>query len=122
MDREEQHLVAYVEIASVECVLRRIPEEYKDRLRDVHISYNSIGVRRLGFVTRRGRRDINLCAMLPPRVSLGRFLRKSQSALEFGAPSRGQWPPWAVRRFMLYDVLLHELGHLQLVNPKSKNM
>ncbi len=34
---------------------------------------------------------------------------------------RGQWPPWAIMRFMLYDALLHEMGHLQLVIPKSKN-
>ena len=27
----------------------------------------------------------------------------------------------AVRRFMLYNVFLHELGHLQLVNEKSSS-
>jgi len=29
------------------------------------------------------------------------------------------WPQLAVRRFMLYDVFLHELGHLQRVNNKT---
>jgi hypothetical protein len=64
-----------------------------------------------------------LYAVLPYRVSLGRYVGcvKKQNAAMFGAPARGQWPPWAVRRFFLYDVLLHELGHLQLVNPKSKH-
>jgi Flp pilus assembly protein TadD len=33
-----------------------------------------------------------------------------------------QWPTVAVRRFMLYDVLLHELGHLQIVHEKAKSV
>lgn len=121
MKRNEPHLVPYLSEFDIEVAVNRIPEEFRKRLRDITTWHRSNGVRTLGFVQRRGRRDINLCIMLPPRVSLGRFLSKGQTALEFGAPSRGQWPPWAVRRFMLYDVLLHELGHLQLVNPKSKN-
>jgi hypothetical protein len=28
----------------------------------------------------------------------------------------------AVRRFMLYDVLLHELGHLQMVNETARSI
>ena len=31
-----------------------------------------------------------------------------------------QWPRLAVRRFFLYDVFLHELGHLQIVDPDAK--
>ena len=121
MNRDEPYLVPYVSRSDIEIAINRIPEEYRKRLRDITTWHRSNGVRKLGFVRRKGRRDINLCIMLPPRVSLGRYLRKGQSAKEFGAPSRGQWTPWAVRRFMLYDVLLHELGHLQLINPKSKN-
>ncbi len=121
MKREEPHLVRYVSGSDIDIPINRIPIKYRKRLRDIITWNKSLGVRRLGYVTRRGRRDISLCTSLPPRVSLGRYLRKGQSAREFGAPKRGQWPPWAVRRFMLYDVLLHELGHLQLVNPKSKN-
>ena len=64
---------------------------------------------------------MNLSAFLPYRVSLRRFLYKGQSALEFGAPARGQWTPWAIRRFLLYDVFLHEIGHLQVVNSKTTN-
>jgi hypothetical protein len=52
------------------------------------------------------------------RVSLRAYLHGGQRAAEFGAPERGQWPPWAVRRFLVYDVLLHELGHLQRVGDK----
>lgn len=28
----------------------------------------------------------------------------------------GKWPALAIRRFMLYDVFLHELGHLQVIS------
>jgi hypothetical protein len=27
----------------------------------------------------------------------------------------------AVRRFLLYNVLLHEIGHLQIINPESSD-
>ena len=54
---------------------------------------------------------IAICA-LPRRVSLTRFLRhRRQSPREFGARRGAQWPILAVKRFMLYDVFLHELGH-----------
>jgi hypothetical protein len=94
-----------------------VPAELRVRLRDVFRKRSS-DARILGQVTRRGRRDIELATRLPVRVSLRSYLHGGQSAAEFGAPERGQWPPWAVRRFLLYDVLLHELGHLQKVERK----
>jgi len=114
-------LVSYIRQADIDIVLRRIPETFRLRLREVFRSSASFGVRCLGSVRRRGRRDINLYSVLPSRVSLGRFIARRLRADEFGAPAQGQWPPWAVRRLLLYDVLLHELGHLQLVNPKTRN-
>lgn len=113
--------MTYVSPEDVQTVLGRIPEEHRTRLRDVFISDRHQGVRRLGSVRTRGRRDIDLYAILPPRVSLGGYLAKGHRGLQFGAPSRGQWPPWAVRRFLLYNVFLHELGHLQVVQPRSTN-
>ena len=101
-------------------MLDRVPWPLRVRLRDVFHSRDSNGVRKLGSVRRRGRRDITIYSVLPPRVSLGRYIGRGQSPSEFGAPSRGQWPPWAVRRFLLYDVLFHELGHLQLVRPHGR--
>jgi hypothetical protein len=109
------HLVPYVNHADVDVVLERIPAELRTRLRAVFLSNDSRAVRRLGWVWR-GRREITLCSILPPRVSLRRYMYGRCRAAEFGAPDRGQWPPWAVRRFILYDTLLHELGHLQLIN------
>jgi hypothetical protein len=39
----------------------------------------------------------------------------------FGAVRGKQWPELAAWRFLLYDVLLHELGHLQLIDLKRKS-
>lgn len=114
-------LVSYVSRSDLKVVLERIPGELRARLREVFISSKSLGVRRLGSVRVRGRRDIDLYSVLPPRVSLRGYLRQGCEAGEFGAPRQGQWPPWAVRRFLLYDTLLHELGHLQLVRPRGRS-
>lgn len=114
--------VPYVTPDDISIVVARIPPEDRTRLRDVFISDRHHGMRRLGSVRTRGRRDIDLYAILPPRVSLGRYMwRGGRNAPQYGAPARGQWPPWAVRRFLLYDTFIHELGHLQLVLPKSSN-
>ena len=109
----------YVFEQDVRVVLSRLPEEVYSRLRAVHFNDRSWGVRTLGYTTRRGRREVSICA-LPPRVSLTRFLVRGQRPETFGAKRGQQWPELAVRRFLLYDVLLHEIGHLQIINPESK--
>ena len=119
--RPDTDLVAYITRAEVDLVLGRLPIEPRARLRDVHLHGTSKGVRRLGWVTH-GRRDITLCTMLPPRVSLRLYMYRGRVASEFGAPDRGQWPPWAVRRKLLYDTLLHELGHMQQVGDATHHL
>jgi len=121
MFRENDQLVSYLSRADVDIVIARVPGQFRMRLRDVYFSRLSHGVRRLGSVRRRGRRDITMYSVLPPRLSLRGYIRSGQAASEFGAPSSGQWPPWAVRRFLLYDVLLHELGHIQVVDAKGSD-
>jgi hypothetical protein len=101
----------------VEVLLDRLPPELWGRLRAVHFNDRGRGVRCLGYVNR-GRREIAICA-LPPRVSLARFLDR-QSPRQFGALRGCQWPETAVRRFLLYDVFLHELGHLQVVDLEAR--
>jgi hypothetical protein len=120
--KEEPDVVRYISHNDLNIVKERIPKEFHTRLRDTFIWGESYGVRTLGYVTKNGRRDVNLSAFLPYRVSLGRFLVKGQSALEFGTSPRGQWTPWAVRRFLLYDVFLHEIGHLQVVEKTNSNI
>ena len=102
----------------IRVVLSRLPPEAKSRLRAVHFNDQSRGARRLGYVNR-GRREIAMCA-LPPRLSLARFLVKGESPRYWGAIRGTQWPPLAIRRYLLYDVFLHELGHLQVVDPSAK--
>ena len=101
----------------IRVVLGRLPEDVRVRLRRVHFNDRSRGARILGYVNR-GRREIAMCA-LPPRMSLTRFLVKGQSPSHFGAVRGAQWPPLAIRRFLLYDVLLHELGHLQVIDERA---
>jgi hypothetical protein len=105
----------------VRVVLGRLPARLWARLAAVH--FNDRGTRSyyryLGHVSI-GRSEITLCA-LPPRVSLTPFLRRRLSASHFGALAGYQWPALAVRRFMLYNVFLHEVGHMQVVNDAAKS-
>ncbi len=107
----------YINEDDVQVVLQRLPSDVCSRLRAVHFNDRSFAVRRLGY-TNRGRREIAICA-LPPNVSLSRYLIRRSPRL-FGAVRGAQWPERAVRRFLLYDVVLHELGHLQIVDEKAK--
>jgi hypothetical protein len=109
--------VHHVNEQDVRVVLSRLPVDLWCRLRAVHFNDQSRGARTLGYVNR-GRREIALCA-LPPRMSLTWALVLGQRPEQFGAKKGRKWPALAIRRFMLYDVLLHELGHLQLVDEKA---
>ena len=100
-------------------VLMRLPDETWERLKGVYFNDQSRGGRRLGYTSTRGRREISLCA-LPPRMSLTRFLTRGQTCEEFGARRGSQWSETAIRRFLIYDVFLHELGHLQIVDSHAK--
>src|SRR5437016_3232266 len=104
--------IHFVGQTDVEVVLSRLPIVLWQRLRHVHFNDRGLGKRILGYVTG-GRCEITLCA-LPPQLSLNarcRFVR--QSPVWFGADWGHQWPVLAVRRFLLYDTFLHELGHIQ---------
>lgn len=108
----------YLNEHDVQVLLGRLPVELWSRLRAVHFNDRGRGVRCAGYVNR-GRREIAICA-LPPNVSLTRYLVR-RSPRPFGAIRGAQWPERAVRRFLLYDVFLHELGHLQIVNANASS-
>ena len=116
MSRPGADRIHYVSEEDVRIVLSRLPSSLWNRLRAVHFNDRS-RARTLGYVNR-GRREIALCA-LPPRVGLTQALRKGQTPEQFGARRGQKWPVLAVRRFMLYDVFLHELGHMQLIDEYS---
>ena len=111
--------IHHVTEEDIRVVLSRLPSEVCRRLRAVHFNDRSRGARVLGYVNR-GRREIALCA-LPPRLSLTRFLVRGQTPNQFGAMRGRQWPTLAIRRFLLYDVFLHELGHLQVIDENAKS-
>jgi hypothetical protein len=111
--------IHHVNEEDVRVVLSRLPLELWYRLRAVHFNDRSRGARVLGYVNY-GRREIALCA-LPPRVSFWRALERGERPGQFGAQRGRQWPSLAIRRFILYDVFLHELGHLQLVNGNARS-
>jgi hypothetical protein len=107
----------FVNQADINILLTRLPDSLWHRLRGVHFNDQSFGFRTLGYVNR-SRRDIALCA-LPQSLSLGACCRwNSLSPAEFGAFWGTKWPVLAVRRFMIYDVFLHELGHLQVFDDR----
>jgi len=112
--------VHYVSEEDIHVVLTRLPSELWQRLRTVHLNDRSCGPLRLGYVNR-GRCEISICA-LPPRMSLTRALRKGLTPEQFGARRGEKWPSLAIRRFMLYNVFLHELGHLQLVYEDTRSI
>ncbi|WP_406698129.1 tetratricopeptide repeat protein [Singulisphaera sp. Ch08] len=110
----------FVTEEEIRVVLTRLPEEVRCRLKWVHLNDRFGRIRTLGYVNR-GKREIGLCAT-PPRISLGGYLTRTQTPGQFGAIPRCQWPTLAIRRFFLYDVLLHELGHLQVIDAKAKSL
>jgi hypothetical protein len=111
--------VHHVNEQDVRIVLSRLPVDLWRRLRAVHFNDRSRGARVFGYVNR-GRREIALCA-LPPRMGLTKALRMGGTPEEFGALRGQKWPTLAIRRFLLYDVFLHELGHLQLLDDRASS-
>jgi hypothetical protein len=120
-EKRKHYLVA----DDVRVLLSRMPEETWARLRKVHFNDRGRGCRLLGYVNM-GHREIAICA-LPPRVSMTKFLahpgatmnRLRRSPREYGAIRGRQWSELAVRRFQLYNTFLHELGHLQIIDPAA---
>ncbi|MGD9647348.1 MAG: hypothetical protein AB7U73_16665 [Pirellulales bacterium] len=112
----------YLNEEDVRVLLSRLPERLWERLRAVHFNDRARGRRTAGYVNW-GHREIAICA-LPRSVSLSPFIKRVPHATPagFGATRGHQWPELAVRRFMLYDVVLHELGHLQVVEPTAKSL
>ncbi|HEV3164776.1 MAG TPA: hypothetical protein VGZ22_12175 [Isosphaeraceae bacterium] len=111
--------VHHINEEDVRIVLSRMPLELWRRLRAVHFNDRARGSRVAGYVTR-GLREIALCA-LPPRIGLTSALRMAQTPERFGARRGQKWPTLAIRRFLLYDVFLHELGHLQVINHQARS-
>jgi len=120
--RTRAERIHYLTADDVRVLLRRLPEELWQRLRAVHFNDQSRGRRVAGYVNM-GRREIAICAF-PASVSCAPYTAREirTSPRTFGATRGRQWPSLAIRRFLLYDTFLHELGHLQIVNPAAKDL
>jgi hypothetical protein len=115
--------IHYVHEEDVLIVLNRLPQHLWAGLREIHFNDRSEGGRVLGYTGNQRRKsfEISLCA-LPPRYSVsGELLRKKSPSI-FGAKRGKQWPALAIRRFILYEVLLREIGHNQVIDPKAKSI
>ncbi|MBN2580536.1 MAG: hypothetical protein JXB10_16245 [Pirellulales bacterium] len=114
--------IHYLTPEDVRVLLSRLPEKLWERLRAVHFNDRCRGKRTAGY-TNRGRREIAICAF-PASVSCSSYTSRKEgcSPNTFGAKRGKQWPRLAIRRFMLYDVFLHELGHLQIIDPDAKSL
>ena len=111
----------YVDDEDIRVLLSRMPKELWTRLTKVIFRDHWGRDGCLGYVLTHGRREIVLCN-LPWHLSLRRLcIRDGRSPEFFGAPERGQWPPLAIRRIHLYGTFLHELGHIQVVDPKNQS-
>jgi len=112
----------YINENDVKVVLNRLPEAVYSGLREVH--FNDVGfgtprTRGAGY-TGWSNTSIAICA-LPPRFSFNKFCGRKTSPLVFGAKRGCQWSELAIRRYLLYRVLLHEIGHHQIVDPSAKS-
>lgn len=113
--------IHYLTAEDVRVLLGRLPEGLWERLRAVHFNDRGRGRRCAGYVNM-GHREIAICAF-PASASCAPFTSRKRrcSPATFGASRGSQWPRLAVRRFLLYDVFLHELGHLQVVDPAAQS-
>jgi hypothetical protein len=112
--------IHYLTPDDVRVLLGRLPEKLWERLLEVHFNDRGLGRRRWGYVNR-AHREITICA-IPSSVSGYTARELGCSPSTFGAMRGKQWPRLAVRRFLLYNVFLHELGHLQIVDPDAKTL
>lgn len=102
----------------VRYVLNRLPREVWGFVRTIHFRDAKGRHGCLGYASPEDS-SLTLTA-LPLRVSFAPYCyRQECRPEEFGATFGRQWPDLAVRRFLLYYVLLHELGHLQRI-PSGK--
>ena len=115
--------IYYVNKEDVMVVLNRLPEEVYSNTKEIHFNDKGYGVqyRQCPGYINQIRKEISLCA-LPPRFSFSRFCGRAISPKVFGAVRGKQWSKLAIRRFMLYDVLLHEIGHQQIIKANAKTL
>ncbi len=111
-DEISSHFRQYVEEADIQAILPRLPEETWGHLRRVRFRDGADAGGRLGDVVTGPEPEIVLHAQAY-RVSLAPYVGRGETPETYGAVGGCRWPVLAIRRFLLYNVLLSQLGRLQ---------
>ena len=104
-------------------LLSRLPEELWDRLRAVHFNDRRGWRRCLAGYVNTGHREIAISAF-PASVSCTPYTSRTRghSPATFGDIAGKTMAAIGRGRYLLYNTFLHELGHLQIVDPSAKTV
>lgn len=113
-------LYRYVTKEDVLILLNRLPLKEYEHLKTVTFD-TCIGAYKFGYVSYKRVNGIVLCDQ-PQRMAMRGADAKRGHLTEYGGLNNIKWPTMAVRRYMLYNVFLHELRHTQIVKPNKKHI
>jgi len=99
-------------------LLNRLPLEEYQQLKTVTFETCG-GAYQFGYVFYKRVKGIVLCDQ-PLRMGMKEADAKRGHLIEYGGLNNMKWPIIAIRRYMLYNVFLHELRHTHIVNPHKK--
>ncbi|MEN0049701.1 MAG: hypothetical protein AAF806_21755 [Bacteroidota bacterium] len=116
----QNDLYRYLKKEDVLVLLNRLPLEEYEHLKSVTFK-TCRGGNAYGRVYHKRSAGIIICDQ-SARTSIRVTEAKRGSLEEFGALNNMKWPTLAIRRFMLYDVFLHELKHTQLLKNGKKRI
>lgn len=116
----QSDLYRYLKKEDILVLLNRLPLEEYEHLKSVTFK-TCRGRNVYGKVYHKRSAGIIICDQ-SARTSVRVKEAKRGSIEEFGALNNIKWPTLAIRRFMLYDVFLHELKHTQLLRNSKKRI
>jgi|GEM_PF-4884861 len=111
-------LYQYLHREDILVLLNRLPLKEYEHLRSVTFK-TCKGGNAFGRVYSKRITGIIICD-IASRISISHPKPTKDCLFEYGAIQSLKWPTIAVRRFMLYDVFLHELRHTQIIHPEKK--
>ena len=112
-DEVSSHFRQYVEETEIEALLAQLPEETRRDLHRVRFKNGVDTGGRLGDIASDPDPEIVIYAQAY-RVSLTPYLGRDETPETYGAVDGCRWPVLAIKRFVLYNVLLTQLGRLQV--------
>ena len=110
-DEISSHFRQYIEETEIEALLSHLPDATWQDLHRVRFKNGADTGGRLGDVATHPDSEIVIFAQAY-RVSLTPYLGRDETPETYGAVDGSRWPVLAIKRFMLYNVLLAQLGRL----------